>query len=253
MIEATALLNLRRLLDTGEKYLEAQLEEEFSMENLEFWHAARDFREKTDEKDRAAETKRIMELYVIDGAEQEVNLPSLMKSKLIQDWAVSMASETQMPPVNLFADAENEIFMLMERDTFQRFKQNPKGVAAAVDDFFQQADKRHDDVVSFEEFKDFAMSRPEMIVAFSQLTETISQLLSRLDPGERLSLAGLLRTDDPSEWENQGSFSSSFHQKTDSSSFNRTDTRDEPRRALFSEDGHSTTDATSLTFSTLDA
>jgi Ca2+-binding EF-hand superfamily protein len=254
MIETTVLLNLGRLLETGEKYLEAQLAAEFSSENLAFWHAARDFREKTPEEERAAAAKRIMETYVIDGAEQEVNISSIMKTKMLQDWAISMASDSNnLPPVNLFADAENEIFQLMERDTFMRFKENPKGAAAAIDDFFQQADKRHDDVVSFEEFKEFAMSRPQMVVAFSQLTETISHLLSSLNQEGRKSIADLLRGDSPDDWENQASFHSSpsFQRKAESL-LDTTDAQRGPGQAVATEDGYST-DVTSLAGSSLSA
>ena len=192
MVEATVLLNLSRLLATGEKYIEAQMAEEFSTENLAFWHAARDFREKVGEEERAAEAKKIMERFILDGVDEEINLPSLLKSKLLQDWAVSLSGADRTPPVNLFADAENEIFMLMERDTFKRFKENPRGAAAIIDDFFQQADKHHDDVITFEEFCDFAMSYPQIVYAFSQLTETVSHLLSNLDTHNRNSLAVLL-------------------------------------------------------------
>ena len=49
--------------------------------------------------------------------------------------------------------AEDEIFKLMERDAYARFKSNPEAVGAVVDDFFAGADVSQDGYISFEEYR----------------------------------------------------------------------------------------------------
>ena len=81
------------------------------------------------------------------------------------------------PPESLFEAAEEEIFKLMERDAFARFKSNPEAVAAVVDEFFATADISQDGYVSFDEYRKWVMKQPQVIVFFSQLAQSILAIL----------------------------------------------------------------------------
>ena len=173
MLEATVTLNLKRMLHTeaGLQHLEAHMEKEYSKENLTFWQATRTYRTATD---RRAEAQRIVEHYVRAGSEEEVNLPASISHRLIDRYDELGGAE---PPEDLFAAAEDEIFKLMERDAYARFKSNPEAVGAVVDDFFAGADVSQDGYISFEEYRKWVLQQPEVIVFFTQLSQSTLSLL----------------------------------------------------------------------------
>ena len=130
LIRATISLNLGSLLcdDKGQEVFEEQLRKEYSDENLSFWQAARAYTELELPEDRAAEAREIYETYIKDGAERQVNLPSGLQKSVTQ--GIEAAEET------LFDAAAEEIFRLMERDTFKRFRDDPEAAEGLVDEFY---------------------------------------------------------------------------------------------------------------------
>ena len=182
MLEATVTLNLKRMLltEAGLHHVEKHMEQEFSKENLTFWQAVRGYR---DAEDRYSAAKVIMDHYVRPGSEEEVNLPSGIRETLVKTFDESDAAASSgqgqpaPPPESLFEAAEEEIFKLMERDAFARFKSNPEAVAAVVDEFFATADISQDGYVSFDEYRKWVMKQPQVIVFFSQLAQSILAIL----------------------------------------------------------------------------
>jgi len=188
LIEATLLLNLRRMMDTGvgEGQWKMQLDKELSSENLMFWNAARKYREGLTYDERPPAAASMMEEFVRNGADMEINLPSLMKAKLVDEY--HLACQLDHFPINLFADAENEILLLMERDSFSRFRQNEQCITAIVDGFLKKADKSHNHQVDFTEYREWIMNEPQILAAFCHLAETVSHVLSSIEPAERRSI-----------------------------------------------------------------
>ena len=177
MIEATVTLNLKRMLltETGLEHVGRHMEKEFSKENLTFWQEARAFHTLAADERLAAATK-LIEHYVRNGAEEEVNLPDKIKKSTLGAYeACKIVAEA--PPPALFAEAEEEIFKLMERDAYARFKANPESVSAVVESFFKTADLSADGFISFPEYKRWVMGQPQVIVFFTQLAKSISALL----------------------------------------------------------------------------
>ena len=121
MIQASVNLNLTYLLQTegGKQAFEDQLSKEFSQENLEFYEAAKAFRD-LPEEDRLANAKKLMQKYVKDGADEQINLPSAMVKKLEKAFKELKASGG-IPDAEMFALAEKEILSLMEKDTHKRW------------------------------------------------------------------------------------------------------------------------------------
>lgn len=179
MLEATVTLNLRRMLltDTGLEHVGKHMEKEFSKENLTFWLAVREYRTSSQSgSERTAAAKKIIEHYVKHDAEEEVNLPHTIKEAVMTSFQAS-AEGSKPPEASLFNDAEEEIFKLMERDAYARFKANPESVSAVVDSFFDSADISHDGYISFAEYSRWVHQQPQVIVFFSQLAQSVSSLL----------------------------------------------------------------------------
>ena len=181
MVEATVTLNLRRMLltDTGLEHVGKHMEKEFSKENLTFWLAVREYRTSSagqGESERTAAAKKIIEHYVKHDAEEEVNLPHTIKEAVMTSFQ-KCVDGSKPPETSLFNDAEEEIFKLMERDAYARFKANPESVSAVVDSFFDSADISHDGYISFTEYSRWVRQQPQVIVFFSQLAQSVSSLL----------------------------------------------------------------------------
>lgn len=118
----------------------------------------------------------LVALYVRPGAAEEVNLPDTTRSRLLKTFDGLGGAQ---PDVLLFAAAEDEIFKLMERDAFARFKGSEDAVGAVVDEFFAKADIEKDGYVTFDEYVRWVRQQPQVIVFFSQLAQSILSLLSK--------------------------------------------------------------------------
>jgi len=181
MVEATVALNLFRMLQTdeGEKALEAQLEKEFSEEMLRFWQAVRAYSSLPDEE-RLAEAKKIKRRFIDEGADEQVNLPSAMTRKLTTELKEMVKNDT-VPPKDMFAKAEKEVFNLMDRNAHTRFKSDPDAVKKICDDFFAKADQEGDGQVTYEEYKKWVADHPSVLTFFRQLATSISAMINKVE------------------------------------------------------------------------
>lgn len=97
------------------------LETEYSTENLDFWVEAGHFAERDPEDLDAfyAEANRIYRQYIAECAPRQVNIPASMRKEIDQMRQVGQASPT------LYAEAREEVLNMMNRDSFNRFKNGP--------------------------------------------------------------------------------------------------------------------------------
>jgi CRP-like cAMP-binding protein len=93
------------------------LEKEHAGENIDFWSGAEDFSSCTCESVRMEKAKSMWLLFCADYADRQVNLPHSMSAKLDE----YINTKNQCDP-DLFDAARKEIFKLMERDNFARYK-----------------------------------------------------------------------------------------------------------------------------------
>jgi len=113
-------ITLRVLVEfpSGLRRFTSFLKQEYSQENIEFWAAVQEFRHLPEEELEAA-AQTIMGRYIANSATEQVNikgpskvqLESMMKDKKINRY--------------MFDKAQKEIFELLSRDSFPRFKKQP--------------------------------------------------------------------------------------------------------------------------------
>mmetsp|Transcript_2948 Transcript_2948/g.7811 ORF Transcript_2948/g.7811 Transcript_2948/m.7811 type:complete len:373 (+) Transcript_2948:64-1182(+) len=177
MIRVSVSLNLNYVLKTeaGRKRMEEQLAKEYSEENIEFWKAVQEFQHAPD-GERAAAAADLAKRYVRSGAERQVNLPDNVARAALK--AVDAADKSGQPPsADVFDRAQSEIFRLMERDTFSRFKSDPTMVDKLADDFFSKVDVDASGRVSYVEYRKWALNEPTVIVFFSGLMEASKAII----------------------------------------------------------------------------
>ena len=168
LIRVSVHLNLNHVLSTaeGRARLEQQLAKEYSAENIEFWKAVQAYRGLRTPEERAADAKALCDTYVREGSEHQVNLPGQVAKALLSevDGAVP-------PSASAFDAAQAEIFKLMERDTFSRFKSCPEMADQLAEDFMNRVDRKGDGKVSYKDYRQWALNEPTVLVFFDGLVK----------------------------------------------------------------------------------
>ncbi len=109
-------------LSTFKSYLKRNLAEE----NLDFWITTKEFKENSllhsDKMKVLQQAKAIYELYCKEGAKYQVNLPCTIRTGIEKLLEKQEESEINK---HFFDKAQNEIYDLMVRDNYARFKRTP--------------------------------------------------------------------------------------------------------------------------------
>ncbi|XP_030647366.1 regulator of G-protein signaling 4 [Chanos chanos] len=98
--------------EVGRGAFMAFLKSEFSQENMEFWLACEDYK-KTPTNKMDAKARKIFKQYVEVDSPNEVNLDSATREETRKNLEKS--------DVSCFDEAQNKIFILMEKDSYRRF------------------------------------------------------------------------------------------------------------------------------------
>ena len=110
-----------------------------------------------------------------------------MPSSVLNTTTAALAACSSEAPVELFDAAAAESFRLMERDTFERFRDDPEAINALVASYFKQASV-DGSTVTFQEFKDWAQKEASVLSLFTGLTKSVRRILQerRVDaePGQ---------------------------------------------------------------------
>lgn len=89
------------------------LKKEFSAENIFFWAACERYKHIKERSERASNARSIFSKHLAAGASEPVNIDS--KARMVAEANLHSAD------VNLFNDAQKQIFNLMKFDSYQRF------------------------------------------------------------------------------------------------------------------------------------
>jgi hypothetical protein len=120
-----AKINLKHLLQLskGLRIFRDHLSKEYSEENIQFWIKCRNYRliDELDHMRLADEGTTIVERYVTQNSESQVNLKGHHFKEIMERYEAGMAKLPPVLPTNLFDEAAEEIFNLLERDSYSRF------------------------------------------------------------------------------------------------------------------------------------
>ena len=177
MVQSTVNLNLHHLLssEAGKAAFESQLAKEFSDENLQFWQATRSFKA-LPAAERDARARAIAAEYVQDESTKQVNLPSKIRLDLLK-YIKAGASDTP-PDIDIFDPAAEEIFKLMEKDTFARFKSDDNATQELLDRFFAAVEIGPDGQITYAAFERWALTEPTVLIMFTTLRSSIKKLIA---------------------------------------------------------------------------
>ena len=85
----------------------------------------------------------------------------------------------------IFDEAHQEIFKLMERDNYARFKTNHDKVASMMEEFFDDADKDCDGYVNKEEFLNWTKANPESLAFITALQDSAHAVVQQQQHAQR--------------------------------------------------------------------
>ena len=143
-----------------------------------FAEACREYAALEDADKRLARAKELHQEFIADGADQQVNLPSKVSSQVTADLkaAEDGAGEGGVAET-LFEAAEAEVFKLMERDTYSRFKRDEESTTRLVESFYREAGVEANSPVTFEQFRLWCLGNPTVLVCFTGLTSSVKRVL----------------------------------------------------------------------------
>eukprot|EP00954_Amorphochlora_amoebiformis_P000565 44785-Amorphochlora_amoeboformis.AAC.1 len=108
----------------GVEFFTNYLKKQYAEESMEFWHEVRAYRkwamqiDLVDQKAIQKKAEEIMNKYIKEGSERQVNISSKMAKEIIKEVEANNAS-----PLT-FVDSEKEVITLLSRDKLGSFKQS---------------------------------------------------------------------------------------------------------------------------------
>lgn len=98
----------------GQQIFTRFLETEYSDENMLFWHACEDFKKEKKSVKRQIMAKEMYSMFLIQSAPLEINIDSKARMSLLK-------KIDQNPSKDVFDEAQDQVYALMERDCYVRF------------------------------------------------------------------------------------------------------------------------------------
>ena len=144
--------------DAAGKVFNDHMKKEFTEENSSFYTAIEAW--KKIESPTIEETQKILALHIQPGSDLEVNIPATQVDDILESFAKAEGNKLLVPKT-IFDAAQSEIYKLMDRDSYARFKKNPEHIKAMTDALFDQADSNKDGVIELEEYKAWVKSNPD--------------------------------------------------------------------------------------------
>ena len=94
-------------------------------------------------------------------AHEQVNIASKTR-KTIQGIVEGVDTEKELFPFTIFDAAHQEVYQLMNRDTFERFKHNDTLMDQMLTSLFEEVDVEKNGVITVAEYKLWATKNPEL-------------------------------------------------------------------------------------------
>ncbi|GMH84508.1 hypothetical protein TrST_g1302 [Triparma strigata] len=158
------------------------LEGEYSTETLDFYNSVQEFRDLydslfEDEQEEAADDINelgmlIYQDFLVEGAKKEVNIPGKLRKSIEATMKGISTEEKQLIPADIFNKAQHEVYQLMNRDTFERFKNNDALMDNMLTQLYNEVDVEHNGSITVAEYKVWANKNPELTNFLKDLHET---------------------------------------------------------------------------------
>ena len=140
------------------KVFERHMAAEYTEENISFYNAVRDW--KAAGKYEPADTLFLIDTHIRAGSKLEVNIPQTQQLEILRIFNEAQGAGVPVP-VNVFDEAHEEIYKLMDKDSYARFKKNPQEVKELTNALFEQADVNGDGMIQLEEYKQWVKNNPD--------------------------------------------------------------------------------------------
>ena len=156
------------------------LEGEYNSETLEFYTAVDEYRSMLEgfgmenvelmEPEELAELRKesnevaesIYAKFVKDCAPSEVNLSGRVKQQIKKDIEECRSTKPFVVPFTIYDQAQQEIYHLMNRDTFERFKNNDELLNQMLISLFNEVDVDRNGTITLDEYKNWVKENPEL-------------------------------------------------------------------------------------------
>ena len=163
--------------DKAKKLMEQHMAHEYTEENGAFYTSVVEW--KRHEFPTIESTEEIVNKFIRVGAEMQVNISSSMADKTVKTLEEAKASGSKVPK-GIFDAAHEEVYKLIDKDSFSRFKKNDQEIQELCDALFNDCDHDHSGVVTLEEYKTWVKSNPEAMNFLRELNHASDQAVDQV-------------------------------------------------------------------------
>mmetsp|Transcript_16744 Transcript_16744/g.33408 ORF Transcript_16744/g.33408 Transcript_16744/m.33408 type:complete len:398 (+) Transcript_16744:95-1288(+) len=162
--------------DKAKQLMEKHMASEYTEENGQFYTAVVEW--KKHEFPTLEMTEEIVNKFVRVGSELQVNISSSMSDKVVK--ALEEAKASGKVPKDIFDEAHKEIYKIIDKDSFSRFKKNDGEIQELCDALFAQCDKDGSGQVTLDEYKAWVKSNPDAMNFLRDLNNASDQAVEQV-------------------------------------------------------------------------
>ncbi|CAM9942487.1 unnamed protein product, partial [Scytosiphon promiscuus] len=152
-------------LPAGKEAFLRHLKEEYAQENFYFWQSSEQF---ASSLPTVAKAQTLYDGYIREGAPKQarfrrlVNISAQTNEGIRNKWHAVQNGEAPLTR-KLFTAAQAEVFNLMQKDNFERFRTNTRSMEDFVDCMFKEVDRSNNGRVSLEEYTEWATNNRDVM------------------------------------------------------------------------------------------
>ncbi|CAN0000026.1 unnamed protein product, partial [Hapterophycus canaliculatus] len=132
------------------------VQEEYAEENFYFWQSSEQF---ASSLPTVAKAQTLYDGYIREGAPKQARQQCLFCAQtnegIRRKWHAVQNGEAPLTR-KLFTSAQAEVFNLMQKDNFERFRKNARSMKDFVDCMFNEVDRSNNGTVSLQEYAEWA-------------------------------------------------------------------------------------------------
>ncbi|GMH96115.1 hypothetical protein TrST_g4638 [Triparma strigata] len=144
--------------DAAKKVMEEHMASEYTEENGRFYEAVNEW--KKIEDPTVENTAPIIDTYIRVNSEQQVNISSGMAAACVDAFESARDSGGKIPK-DLFDASQKEIYKIIDKDSFSRFKKNDDEIDKLCDALFKECDHDGSGCITLPEYKAWVQSNPD--------------------------------------------------------------------------------------------
>ncbi|GMH71300.1 hypothetical protein TrLO_g1923 [Triparma laevis f. longispina] len=180
--------------DAAKKIMKDHMASEYTEENGRFYEAVNEWKKL--EAPTVEETEAIIDMYIRVGSEQQVNISSSMANSCVEMLSTAKTSGNPVPK-DIFDASHTEIYKIIDKDSFSRFKKNDDEIDKLCNALFDECDDDGSGCISLEEYKEWVQSNPDAMNFLRELNSVSDDAVEQVRNSVYFKRLSVMTAPDP--------------------------------------------------------